>query len=115
MGAKKNNKVDGKPEVGYLHPETLKQLSYAHQAGALKYGEFNYLKGHSERQLIEATIRHLYAYLWEGELDKDTTDRLGKDVTHLGCCLANINMLITQDVMDKLTKDAPHRKVKDNG
>lgn len=113
--AKKDNVIDMKPEIGYAHPKFMAELAYAQQAGARKYGKLNFTQGHSEVQLIEATIRHLQAYLWEGELDKDCTERLGHPVSHLGCAAANLNMLLAQDALGSLEKDAFFRTLKLGG
>lgn len=107
MSATKHNK--DKPQIGYLHPATMAECAYAHQAGEVKYGRYNYLKGHSERELLEAAIRHLQAALWEGESDMDSSSRIGRSVSHVGCVLANMNMLLTQKALGTLKEDAPFR------
>ena len=107
MSADKHNK--DKPQVGYIHPNTMSQAALAHMAGAVKYSKWNYLKGHSETELLEAIIRHAQAALWDSPNDRDATSRLGQSVTHLGCILANCNMLITQESLGTIKHDAPHR------
>lgn len=105
MRANKNDLKDVKPQLRYLDPQLVTETCYAMMAGAKKYGEYNYLKGHSYVQLIEAAIRHLFAAMHGEELDADCTERLGSDVTHLGCAVANINMLLTQKKLGTLEMD----------
>lgn len=104
-GAKKNDKKDGKPQYRYLCKRFLDETSYPMMAGVIKYGAYNFMKGHNRTQLLEAAIRHLMLDMGGEDLDKDTTDLLGQDVSHLGCALANINMLLSQLEAGTLTDD----------
>lgn len=118
MSAKKDNKKDRKPELKYISQGLMYETSYAMMAGALKYGEFNYLKGHKASDLIEAAVRHLYSALNGDEYDTDCSERLGMPVSHLGCASANINMLLAQieagTVIDDLHSNATRaRNLKD--
>lgn len=97
--ARKNDVRDGKVGRSYMHPRTRDALELAHEAGAKKYEPLNFMKGHSTTQLISAAIRHLERHLWEGDVDVDCTEILGRDVSHLGCAMACINMLIAQAAM----------------
>lgn len=103
--ANKNDRLDNKPELKYICQATLAELSYAMMAGKIKYGKYNYLKGHNASQLLEAAIRHLFAVLNGEYLDADCTERLGHPVSHLGCVLANINMLLSQQEAGTLNND----------
>jgi hypothetical protein len=94
--ARKDDVKDGKVGRAYMHPRTRDELELAHEAGAVKYGPLNFMDGHTTTQLLSAAIRHLEKHLWEGDLDEDCTQRLGRPVMHLGCALAGINMLLAQ-------------------
>jgi hypothetical protein len=94
--ALKNDARDGKVGRHYIHPTTLRGLGAAHYAGELKYGAFNFTKGHKASQLIGAILDHAAQWSWGEDLDKDCTDRIGISVSHLDCILSNVNMLKTQ-------------------
>jgi len=106
-GAKKNDTTDKKLKYRFVHQTLIDECAKSMMAGEIKYGAYNYLKGHTVNQLIDAAIRHLKEYQ-EGEtIDKDTTARGGIDVTHIGCALANLNMLLIQEKHGTLTDDRP--------
>lgn len=97
---------DGKVSRKYIHPETLNEMGRAHEVGLSKYGEYNFLEGgFTYSRLLSAALRHIELALWGHDEDEDGTKIVGKPVTHLGCALANINMLITCREYDKLTDD----------
>jgi hypothetical protein len=78
------------------------------QAGERKYGRHNYLKGHNICQLTAAIVRHAKR-IEEGEwYDFDTSQRLGKPVTHLACIAASSLMGLHQDEIGTL-KDNTYR------
>lgn len=107
--ASKDNVKDRKPPYRYISKELLDQCAYAMLAGEMKYGAWNYLKGHTALQLIEAMERHL-AELKSGiDFDKDCSDRIGKQVHHLGNVLANVNMYLTQLKVGTLVDDRPEQ------
>jgi hypothetical protein len=103
--ATKHDVTDGKVTRKYMHPATREALELAHEAGARKYGELNFLQGHTTTQLLSAIIRHAEALMWEGDVDADCTSRLGREVTHWGCILAGINMALTQQALGTLVDD----------
>jgi hypothetical protein len=105
MKAKKDNKKDGKPAYKYLSEQLLNETSRAMMAGALKYGEWNYLNGHLASDLLEAAMRHIVKALNGEDTDADCTQRLGMRVSHLGCAVANINMLLAQQSLGTLIDD----------
>ena len=106
--AKKNDKVDAKISRRFLHPRFKEECSLAMEAGKLKYGDFNFMKGHTILQLLDALERHLDLYKWGEDLDKDCSERLGRPVTHLGNMAACINMLLAQDDAGTLKDDRYH-------
>lgn len=111
--AKKDDVVDRKPHVYYTHSSLEEGLANAQEAGAMKYGQWNYLAGHTSLQLLSAAKRHLTAFIEGEDLDQDCTDRLGKPVSHLDCVLANLNMLYTQRAIGVLKDDrGPKRRKK---
>lgn len=122
MGADKNNKVDAKPDHSLILPSFVDQLAYCMMAGEIKYGTFNFLKGHTVRQLTAATSRHLKRIEAGEDIDEDTTHILehgytrpngtfipgiGKriPITHNACIAANQLMMIAQREVGTLTDD----------
>lgn len=105
MSALKKDKQDGKPDLSLLYSRTLEECAYALMAGEIKYGRWNYCEGHEASRLAAAAMRHLLAYLWDGDIDADSTKRLGRPVTHLGCAMANISMLLHQQDLGTLKDD----------
>ena len=94
--AKKNDGRDAKPKLRFLHRELKFGPTRAMMAGEIKYGAWNFLKGHGLLQLLDAMERHIQA-IRDGEwTDPDTTEYLGKEVTHLDCIGANLNMIYWQ-------------------
>ena len=100
--ALKNDLLDGKVSRRFIHPETLNEMGRAMEAGAIKYKAYNFMLGHTATQLLDAAMRHIELYMWGEDVDEDTSKRLGRDVSHLGCALANLNMLIAQKDADTL-------------
>lgn len=104
-GAMKNDKTDSKITRRYIHPRLKEECSLAMEAGAAKYSAFNFMKGHTVLQLLDALERHLDLYRWGEDLDKDCTERLGRPVTHLGNIAACVNMLLAQQAEGTLKDD----------
>lgn len=122
MTAKKNDKLDNKPDHSLLSPVFKDQVSYCMMAGAIKYGTFNYLKGHTIRQLMAATSRHMDKILAGEDYDEDTTNILEKGytrpdgtfipgigkrilITHNACICANQLMFLDQKKIGTLKDD----------
>jgi hypothetical protein len=103
--AAKNDKMDKKPDVSLVYKETIYGCAKAMMAGEVKYGRFNYAKGHTASQLLAAAIRHLQEALWKGDVDEDCTELLGQIVEHLDCATANINMFKHQRDVGTLVDD----------
>lgn len=61
MSGLKND--EGKPEFDRLSFEVLGKLNEVHKYGDQKYEEGNWKKGLHAKRLINATFRHLSAYL----------------------------------------------------
>jgi hypothetical protein len=91
----------------FVHPDTYLGIGNAMRAGELKYGGWNFLKGHGKLQLCSAIIRHTAAIMRGEDIDQDTSDFLGKTVYHWDCIGANINMMIWQREYGTLQEDKP--------
>jgi hypothetical protein len=103
MSALKDNKT--KIRLSYIHPRTKEEIALAHMAGAKKYEEWNFLKGHKYLDLLDAIERHVDKLKLCEDIDEDSTAILGQQVHHLGCIGANVNMLIAQMVLGTLIDD----------
>ena len=101
--AKKDNIKDCKPAYKFIHPHLKEMCAYANMAGGQKYDDWNFLYGHDLDDLLDAMERHIDK-IRQGEwADDDATAYLRKRcegstkiVTHLGCVLANVNMILHQ-------------------
>lgn len=93
-GAKKFDA--GKPDLSLLPLSALEAAAWGFMAGEKKYGRWNYLSGEglSTGRLLAAALRHLLQWASGEEFDADTSERVGHPVSHLGCLLCNIMMLI---------------------
>ena len=107
MSASKNDKRDNKPAMHFVHPDLGLGVGNAMRAGEMKYGDWNFLKGHGKLQLCSAILRHTYAIMKGEDIDADTTALLGKTVYHWDCVGANINMMIWQREYGTLKDDKP--------
>lgn len=105
--ALKDNEKDRKPPYKYLGRPFKDATAYAHLAGEMKYGPWNYLKGHTVMQLLEAIERHIEAVKSGEDYDSDCSLRVGKLVHHLGCAAAGINMYLQQAELGTLVDDRP--------
>lgn len=112
--AKKDDKKDGKVGHRYIHPRFKKEVELAMEAGAVKYSSYDFLKGHTQLQLLDALERHLDLYRWGEDIDKDCSDRLGRPVSHLGNMGACLNMLLAQIEMGTSVDDRVTKKVINN-
>ena len=101
--AKKNNST--KYALKYIHPNVKNWGALAMMAGAEKYGPWNFLNGHKLTDLLDAMERHIDR-IRQGEwMDMDCTIRLNRDVPHLGCIVAGVNMIAGQLAKGTLVDD----------
>ena len=105
--ALKNDKKDRKPAMQFVHPDLMEGIGNAMGAGEIKYGDWNFLKGHGRLQLLSAVLRHTFALMRGEDVDKDTTELFGRNIYHWDCIGANINMLLWQREYGTLTEDRP--------
>jgi len=82
LGGKKFDQ--GKAPLGMLPRVALEQEAQVMEFGAKKYGKFNYRKGMKWSRLIDAALRHIYAFA-DGQ-DKDEETGLSH-LAHARCCL----------------------------
>ena len=101
--AKKNNTT--KYALKYVHPNVKNWGALAMMAGAEKYGAWNFLDGHKLTDLLDAMERHI-DMIRQGEWnDPDCSERLDRDVPHLGCIVAGVNMIAGQLAKGTLVDD----------
>lgn len=104
-GASKNDKADMKPDYSIIPKVVMDQLSYVMMAGQEKYGRHNYTKGHNITQLTAAVCRHAKQIESGEDIDKDTSERIGKDIYHWACIMASGLMAIHQMELGTLKDD----------
>ncbi len=111
MSANKNDKRDVKPDHSLLPKIFMDQTAYSLMAGEIKYGRYNFYKGHTISQLTAAISRHTKAIDNGEDIDHDTSLLLSsyynKDVkiTHAACIAANVAMMLAQKEHGTLTDD----------
>jgi hypothetical protein len=108
--AAKDDKKDGKISRRYIHPRFKDAVGLAMEAGEKKYGKFNFLKGHTVLQLLDAAERHIDDYRWGQDNDIDCSSRINRDVSHLGNAAACINMILAQMAEGTITDDRVDRE-----
>jgi hypothetical protein len=101
--AAKNAEIDCKPDYSFIPKSFLDQLSFVMMAGGLKYGKWNFRKGHNSSQLTSAATRHIKQIEDGIDFDDDTTNRLravygdkAPQIMHWACVAASALMAIDQ-------------------
>ncbi len=84
--ASKND--EGKIRVDLVHPAFIVEIARVMEHGAAKYGEWNWCKGFKWTRLYASTLRHLFAWFSNEDIDPDS------GLTHLAHAAANIMMLM---------------------
>jgi len=99
--APKNNEIDGKPKVSLLPMDMLiKYVVPAYEEGVQKYERESWRKGFPVSVMIDAALRHITAFFWEGE-DTDPDSLVGKH--HLaGAIFSLLSVLHTLDIRPEL-------------
>jgi len=88
----------GKPPLSLLDRHALEEIAKVLAFGADKYEAHNWRKGISQSRLIDAALRHLFAYA-DGE-DLDPESGLSH-LAHTGCCVVfALNMVHTRPDLD---------------
>ena len=75
----------GKPPLGLISRIALLEEAKVMQFGVEKYGTHNWRGGMGFSRLIDATLRHVYAFADGEDLDKETQL---SHLAHARCCLA---------------------------
>lgn len=76
---------EGKPPLSLISRTALEEEAKVLAFGATKYGTHNWRKGMDFSRLVDAALRHIYAFA-DGE-DKDKETGLSH-LAHARCCLA---------------------------
>lgn len=96
-------KLDGgKPPMSLLDRHALEQIAMVLRFGAIKYERENWRKGIHYTRLIDAALRHIFAFA-DGE-DRDPESNLSH-IAHAGCCILFLLRMIRdrQDLDDRHT------------
>ncbi len=88
-----------KPDLSLLPKIFMEEVARAFQVGEVKYGRYNYCKGHNASQLVAAAQRHMTAW-FEGE-EHDPVD--GQH--HLGAAGACLAMMLRQQQLGTMIDD----------
>lgn len=92
----KNDK--GKAKLSWLTKESLSYEAAALEFGAIKYNKNNYKNGMDWSRILDATLRHLYAFSGKEDMDPES------GLNHLAHAKANLAMIIYY-YENKLGKD----------
>ena len=80
-------KHDGlKPDMTHVPIEAMWAMGEAFTYGAQKYAADHYREGLALRRQIAAALRHIYQFLDEGDIDKESGCK------HLGSAMASLAM-----------------------
>ena len=74
----------GKPPMWLLPGESLAQVAFVLEHGAVKYGTHNWRGGMSWSRLLSACLRHVFAFCRGEDLDPETGIN---HLAHACCCL----------------------------
>lgn len=74
----------GKPPMSLLDRHAMEQIALVLAFGAQKYAAHNWRKGIAYSRLLDAALRHLFAFA-DGE-DNDPESGLSH-IAHAGCCI----------------------------
>lgn len=99
--APKNNLQEGKPQPSLLPMDLLvKYLVPAYQEGLIKYKRESWRAGFQYSVLVDAALRHITAFFWDGEdIDRDSIT----NKHHLaGAIFCLLSILHTQDTRPEL-------------
>jgi hypothetical protein len=75
----------GKPPLGLISRTALEEEAKVLAFGAKKYGRENWRAGMDFTRLVDAALRHVYAFADGEDLDKETGL---SHLAHARCCLA---------------------------
>lgn len=75
----------GKPPLGLISRYALEQEAHVMQYGVNKYGTHNWRKGMDFSRLVDACLRHVYAFADGEDVDGETGL---SHLAHARCCLA---------------------------
>ena len=85
MADQKAVKLDGgKPPLSLIDRQALEEIAHVMRFGAGKYGRHQWRTGIEYSRLLDAALRHLYAFA-DGE-DLDAESGLSH-IAHAGCCV----------------------------
>lgn len=84
----------GKPRVELVHYALIKRIAGVREFGINKYKNDEDWKTSPVNTYVAAAIRHLYKYLWEGELDEES------GLNHLDHAACSLDLAITLDEMN---------------
>lgn len=101
-GVKRDN---GKPPLSLVDRHAIEEIGRVLAFGAQKYAAHNWRRGIAYSRLLDAALRHLYAFA-DGE-DNDPESGLSH-IAHAGCCVVFLLGMIRRrpDVDDRWTTPA---------
>jgi hypothetical protein len=106
--APKNNLTEGKPRPSLLPLDVLmRHLCSAYEEGIIKYERESWRNGFLVSTMIDAALRHIIKFFWEGE-DLDSESKVGNH--HLSAAIFSlISILHTLDTKPAL--DDRHKQL----
>jgi hypothetical protein len=110
--APKNNTQEGKPQLSLIPLDVItKHVVPAYMEGVIKYERESWRRGFKTSVLVDAALRHITAFFYDGEdYDKDA-EKLGIKKHHLGGAIFSLlSILHTLDTRPDLDDRAREQK-----
>lgn len=108
--APKNNIQEGKPRASLIPLDVLiRHLTPAYEEGVIKYKRESWRQGFQVSVMVDAALRHISQFFYEGEDYDSTATTLGVHKHHLaGAIFSLLSILHTLDTRPELD-DRPHK------
>lgn len=108
----KRDMAEGKGDMVSLPNAAILRLSKHYEAGALKYGRWNYTKGILVSSFLDSALRHIFKYL-DGWDDEDHLSAAAFNI--LGAMEMEENHIELQDIPSRQQKNTfPYKEDSEN-
>ena len=83
-----------KADLSLVPQVAMEQEALAFMVGEKKYARYNFCEGMESHRLVAAALRHILAWQRGEDNDPESTELLGRPVSHLGNARACLAMLL---------------------